>query len=137
MPLGQGGSLTRRQSVESRDYCFFWCLILNPLDVGAVLDILRSLELRPFVSGFHGVSSKVTKTYTSYGDLSAGTQSSPRGNVCPSARSRAGRAFTDCVEKRRALPPSLGRGPSEALSGEAVLPSARMAWLCPARGGRC
>lgn len=115
-------------------------LHLTPLDEGAVLDILGSLERRPFVdfvSGFHGVSSRVTNTHTSYGDLSAGAQSSPRGNDCPSARSQAGRGFTDLVEKGRALLPSLGRGPSEALSGEAVLPSTRMAWLCPIRGGRC
>ena len=50
--------------MESRDNCFFLRLILNPLDEGAVLVTLGSLELRPFVdfvSGFHGVS-RVTDT---------------------------------------------------------------------------
>lgn len=92
--------------MESRDYSFFLCSVLNLLDEGAVLDIPGSLELRPFadfVSGFRDVGSRSANAYTSRGDSSAGTGSSPRGNVCPSAGSRAGRGFASCVEKGRAL----------------------------------
>lgn len=77
----------------------------SPSDDGAMLDILGSLPLGAFVdflSGFHGVGSGIAHTYTSYGDLSAGTMSSSGGNVCSSAGSQAGRGFASHAEKGRA-----------------------------------